>query len=74
MATLPPPIFMVSKSGEVITMEAISNNQYEKCYFLEYEVGKPLVNPRKVKVIKTDDVRKYFKECVEEKGYSYIPQ
>ena len=30
---LPDPIVKVTKTGEAITMEAISSSTYEKCYF-----------------------------------------
>ena len=51
---LPDPIVKVTTTGEAITMEAIDEYTYEKCYFATYEVGKPLVNPRKTKIVKLD--------------------
>ena len=75
---LPDPIVKVTKNGEVITMEAITEYTYEKCYFPTYEVGKPLVNPRKIKIVKLDKcdipINKYFKHLVSTEGYTYIPQ
>ena len=51
---LPDPIVKITTTGEAITMEAIDEYTYEKCYFPTYEVGKPLVNPRKTKIVKQD--------------------
>ncbi len=74
MGNLPDPIYAISKTGEVITMEALTSQTYEKCYFPKYEVGKPLENPRKVKVVKVKDVLIVFKDFIRNNGYSIIPQ
>lgn len=71
---LPYPIFQITKTGEAITMEALSEIQYEKCYFPEYKIGEPLKNPRKTKVVTVKNVWDIFKECIKTKGYNYIPQ
>lgn len=75
---LPDPIVKVTKIGEAITMEAIDDFTYEKCYFTNYEVGKPLVNPRKVKLVSLKaqniTVHNHFKRLVDEERYVYIPQ
>ena len=75
---LPDPIVKITKSGEAITMEAIDEITYEKCYFPTYEIGKPLVNPRKTKIVKLDKCRKnvydHFKQLVSAEGYICIPQ
>lgn len=73
MGKLPDPIYIVSKTGEVITMEALTPTSYEKCYFPSYEIGKRLVNPRKVKVVNIDNVEAVFKEFIAS-GYAIIPQ
>lgn len=74
MGNLPDPIYAISKTGEVITMEALSSTTYEKCYFPNYEIGKPLKNPRKVKVVKVKDVSIIFKDFIRNNGYAIIPQ
>ena len=75
---LPDPIVKVTTTGEPITMEAIAEYTYEKCYFSTYEVGEPLVNPRKTKIVKLDNYGKhvydYFKQLVSAEGYLSIPQ
>ena len=75
---LPDPIVKVTITGEAITMEAIDEYTYEKCYFSTYEVGEPLVNPRKTKIVKLDNYGKnvydYFKQLVSAEGYLSIPQ
>ena len=55
-------------------MEALSSTTYEKCYFPNYEIGKPLKNPRKVKVVKVKDVSIIFKDFIRNNGYAIIPQ
>lgn len=75
---LPDPIVKITKGGEAITMEAIDETTYEKCYFPTYELGKPLVNPRKTKIVKLDNTGKnihdYFKQLISIEGYISIPQ
>lgn len=73
MGKLPDPIYSISSSGEVITMEALSSTSYEKCYFPSYEIGKRLTNPRKIKIVKVDSVEDAFKKFITS-GYAIIPQ
>lgn len=76
--SLPKPIYRITKNKEVITMEALSNITYEKCYFDDFEYGKPLQNPRKIKVIdvttigKYKSVDEYFKYLVNKEHYQFI--
>lgn len=77
---LPNPILLISKNDEVITMEALTDNTYEKCYFPSYEIGKPLENPRKTKVVSLQsngrfkNVRDFFAYQLKYEGYITIPQ
>lgn len=77
--TFPDPIVKITKQGEAITLEAISGTSYEKCYFNEYAVGKPLINPRKTKIVNLTSnqyptVKEYFRHLVKDEGYIVIPQ
>ena len=76
---LPNPIVKVSKNGEAITMEAIDEMRYEKCYFSTYEVGKPLTNPRKTKIVNIEttgfsSMYDLFDNLIKTEGYVSIPQ
>ena len=71
--SLPCPIYQIFKENEVITMEALSPTQYEKCYFSNYELGKPLENPRKTKIVNVENVWDVFNNC-RKSGYMIIPQ
>ena len=75
---LPDPIVKVTTTGEAITMQPIDECSFAKCYFSTYEVGEPLVNPRKTKIVKLDNYGKnvydYFKQLVSDEGYLIIPQ
>lgn len=72
------PIYKVCKNDEVITMEALSDTVYEKCYFDSYTIGEPLQNPRKVKTVdvttttKCKSVLEYFNQCVKTDGYIFM--
>ena len=68
------PIVSVTKTGEAITMEALTDHTYEKCYFPVYEIGKPLENPRKIKIVECINVEEYFDHMIETEGYIPIPQ
>ena len=75
----PDPIVKITKQGEAITLEAISGTSYEKCYFYDYTVGKPLTNPRKTKIVNLRSnqyptVKEYFRHLVKDEGYIVIPQ
>lgn len=75
----PDPIVKITKQGEAITLEAISGTSYEKCYFNDYTVGKPLINPRKTKIVNLKSnqyptVKEYFRHLVKDEGYIVIPQ
>ena len=76
---LPDPIVKVTKTGEAITMEAISESTYEKCHFDNYEIGKPLMNPRKTKLVNIDssgfsNMYDLFENLIKTEGYISIPQ
>ena len=76
---LPNPIVKVSKNGEAITMEAIDEMRYEKCYFSTYEVGKPLTNPRKTKIVNIEttgfsNMYDLFDNLIKTEGYISIHQ
>ena len=64
---LPDPIVKITTTGEAITMEAINEYTYEKCYFPTYEVGKPLVNPRKTKIVKVPSLATARKKSISKK-------
>lgn len=72
----PRPIYKACKNGEVITMEAITDTTYEKCYFKSFTYGEPLKNPRKVKIVdiktvtKCKTVAEYFNQLVKTEGYA----
>ena len=60
-------------------MEAISSSTYEKCYFDNYEIGKPLMNPRKTKLVNIDssgfsNMYDLFENLIKTEGYISIPQ
>lgn len=75
---LPRPIYKICKHNEVITIEALNEEIYEKCYFDKYEYDTPLESPRRVKRIrlksasKCNTMRDYFNQLVRSDGYSYI--
>lgn len=72
------PIYKVCKNDEVITMEALNDTVYEKCYFHSYTIGEPLKNPRKVKTVdviattKCKSVSEYFNQLVKTEGYIFM--
>lgn len=51
---LPDPIFLRTKTDEVIVMEATSSTTYDKSYFtgVKFNSKEPLTNPRRVKNVK----------------------
>ena len=60
---LPIPIKLKTKSGEYLVMKAITNTQYTKCYYAEPELGEPLSNPRRAKLVNLPVVvngKRYF--------------
>lgn len=70
------PIYKFCSNDEIITMEKLNDTIYEKCYFPDYEYGKTLKNPRKVKQISIpmseniQNVDDYFNYLIEHEGYS----
>ena len=51
---LPDPIFLRTKTNEVIVMEATSSTTYDKSYFtgVKFNSKEPMTNPRRVKKVK----------------------
>lgn len=72
------PIYKICKSNEIITLEALSDTVYEKCYFSSYTPGKPLENPRKIKTVdittttKCKTVLEYFTQLINTNGYAFM--
>lgn len=73
-------IYKFCNSGDIITLEIINDHTYEKCYFSDYSLGDPLINPKRIKLVncaqqlkdKLMDIHQYFNYLVAQNDYAIM--